>query len=245
MEKIISQLKLVREMLKKTPNDAVPVPPALPATKEAREVHKNIVADMFSDVKKHMDAGQHDETQAAIGKLKNFAVTAPKGSIDIGHFGKLSDPLLTKDGHHMIDTTDIINHHLGDAKSLKDIYLNHGGEDTIKHLMRSMGANGETAQYSNFHFKKPGLHEDLLDMVNPGKAALDRENNRHLGVLPSKYMGNTEPLDHLDQEVTKAHNGFFDTIFKGEDPTHEQEEALTNAVVARGIDTFKRHHGLT
>jgi hypothetical protein len=249
----IEQVSLVSEALKKAPGSTPPPSAPTPSNMdEARQANKKKLTEMFGKMNEHAVAGRSHEVNQIKGEIKNLALKAPKGSIDVGHLGMMRENHLPISGSRVRafskgDMEEIINHHLGDAKSLKDIHQNHGGDDTIRTLMHVMGANGSPRQYSNLKFNKPGVHEDLLDLIWEGKAQFDRDTQRHKGVMPRAYFTNTPVDPKLDDEVHRTGNSLWtededDTL--GVDRKHKFT-AHENAVVARGLERFKRHHKLT
>lgn len=265
MEKLIKnalgQWALIKEELRKAPEDA-PKPiaaPALtpepaPAVPAAPAVDKHAhLRGLFDELSKHHKAEDFEKTKAVKGQIKDHVLSAPKGSIDFGVLGDLREkqhkgPSIEGGGHRWPkravthqDMAEMVNHHLGDVKSIKEVHDKHGGMKAVEALMRTMGANGDPEIYSHLKFKKPGVHADLMDLVNPGKSAYDRENKRHLGVLPRTYMAGTPADPALHKKVDDTWNN----IYEAEDNEWDnpsRTKAHEDAVIARGLDMFKRHH---
>ncbi len=135
---------------------------------------------------------------AARGAIKDYALNLPKGKVDLGHLGKLREaqtkltdgPYSERSLNHE-DMAEIINHHFGDAPSLKYIHDHGGGTDAIETLVHTMGANGIPQRYSSLMFKNPQLHHDLLHLINPPKQAWEntygpRMEDPELGKLYSR-----------------------------------------------------------
>jgi len=252
----IQQVSLVKEALKKTPDNNTPatVPPAAPPAGDmsaARQANTQKFKDLFNQMNEHSVAGRTTEAHGIKGKIKDLAMNAPKGSIDVGKLGmmrerQLEPPDARKPLTHA-DMTEVINHHLSDVRNLKDIHQNHGGDDTIRTLMHTMGANGEPKQYSNIKFNKPGIHEDLLDLVFPGKADWDRTTQRHLGVPSKAPFANTAPDPKLEEEVGRTWDDVMDVhdMHDGSPSSEARMKAHENAVVKRGLDLLRRHANLT
>lgn len=260
----IEQVKLVSEVLKKTPDAPTPTSTApIPSSniEEQRNANHKKFTDMFNKMNDHTTNGRHDEASKVRGEIKNTALIAPKGSVDVGRLNEMRERQLmgtvtrNSQGHAWTDhgrqvnhddVAEIINHHLGDAKSLKDIHDNHGGEKTIEALMRTMGANGIPKNYSNLKFNKPGIHEDLLDLINPHKADHDRKKQRHKGVFQQAYFSKTPVDPELNHQVNETFDKMFEEDDNGNYGHYDKHisKAHENAVVARGIEHFKRHHKL-
>jgi hypothetical protein len=121
------------------------------------------------------------------GAIKDYALKLPKGQIDLAHVGKLRESLPKLNDKTWAqrpmsheDMAEIINHHFGDAPSLKHIYDHGGGVGAIETLARTMGANGMPKAYSSLKFKNPQLHHDLLHLVNPSKQSWENQHGPHI-----------------------------------------------------------------
>ena len=271
----LGQWNIIKEELRKAPVDpkvpatpavqpaaATPTPEVTPAPTPTaplspRDQNSQHLKGLFDQMKEHHLKEDLVKVKALKGQIKDHLLKAPKGSIDFGVLGDLRENqhkgvALEGNGwraRRAIDHKDmaeIINHHLGDAKSIKDIHDNHGGMKAVEALMRTMGANGDPVAYSNLKFKKPGLHEDLLDLVNPGKAQSDRQNRRHEGVLPRTYLESTpsDPKLHKKVEDTWSDgDGEDEDGYQGWDNPSKAKDH-EDAVIARGLDKFKRHFKL-
>lgn len=126
------------------------------------------------------------------GALKQYLLDLPRGQIDLGHLNTLregsrpvpthmhdyerhpDDPpnLVTEvTGQQRLlstgDMEEIINHHVGDAESLKEIYDNNGGIGAIEALGRTLGTNASPPAYSGLKLNKQ-VHADLMDLMRPG-----------------------------------------------------------------------------
>lgn len=267
IKSILDQWKLVGESLKKAPDDpvtppAAPTPtPAAPSMDNLKKANAAHISGLFSQLNSHSLHNRNDEAKRVKGEIKDFALGAPKGSIDIGHLGELRENHLKIQhppggrgdwdrGYKVRPMTDedmaeVINHHLGDAKSLKDIYQNHGGEKTLRSLMHVNGARGTPqASYSHIKFKNPSMHADLQDLVNPGVGSHHREENRHKGVLPQAPFAKTEWDPELHQKVHDTFTNMTDDLYEGNENENAQKNHQ-NAVVDRGAEMFKRHYKLT
>ncbi len=62
---------------------------------------------------------------------------------------------------------EIINHHVGNVKSLKEIHDKNGGIDAIEAMGRTMGANTSPLEYSGLKLH-PQVHADLMNLMRPG-----------------------------------------------------------------------------
>ena len=263
MERLVKSLngqwKLVSEVLKKTPQNTTPPTTSAPSgdINEQRESNHKQLSTLFNTMNDHAVSGRNDQAKAVKGQIKDFALKAPKGSIDIGRLGDMREqhvPLkevgrgyggttLNHRPLNHVDMADIINHHIGDAKGLKDIYENHGGEKTIKTLMRTMGGNGVPSEYSTLHFSKPGVHEDLLDLVNPRKNCNDRKLKRHLGVMGKAPFSSTPVDPELHKKAVDTWNVIMHHSGEGDEWENKVAvKAHEEAVVERGIERFKRHN---
>lgn len=156
---------------------------------------------------------------ATRGAIKTFAHALPKGQIDLGHLGKLreaqtkhtSGPYSARSLNHE-DMAEIINHHFGDAPSLKHIHDHGGGTDAIETLVHTMGANGNPQRYSSLKFKNPQLHHDLLHLINPRKQAWENRHeprmaDQELGKLYSRMARSTsdEEFQRLEMQMNARH----------------------------------------
>lgn len=248
----IEQVTLVNQVLKKTP-DSPPKPAVAPVgdMAEARKANSGKLKELFSKMNEHSAANRIAEADGVKGQIKDLALKAPKGSIDVGHMGMMREHQLEnankrKPLSHQ-DMAEVINHHLGDAKSLKDIHQNHGGDDTIRTLMHTMGANGEPKSYSHLKFNKPGLHEDLLDLVWKGKGEYDRGTQRHKGVMPMAPFAKTPYDKDLDAKVQKTGHALMSGGDDGDEYGFDNKtitKAHEKAVVDRGLELLRRHHNL-
>ena len=274
MEKLIKnalgQWQIIKEELYKAPVDpkvptTPPVQPAdttpevtapalTPATLSPRDQNSQHLTGLFNQMKEHHVGEDLANALALKGQIKDHILNAPKGSIDFGVLGDLREkqhkgsPLgdigrFSQCAINHQDMAEMINHHLGDARSIKDIHDNHGGMKAVETLMRTMGANGDPSEYSHLKFKKPGLHEDLLDLVNPGKAINDRHERRHEGVLPRTYLDHVSSNPKLDKKVEDTHEDLWSDDNQNWD-NYSIMKAHEDAVVARGLDKFKRHFKL-
>lgn len=247
----IEQVTLVNQVLKKTPDGTPPEAPQ-PAVdmSEARKANSKKLTDLFGKMNEHSAAGRVGPAGEIKGQIKDLALKAPKGSIDVGHMGIMREHQLqsgnTRKPLSHEDMEEVINHHLSDAKSLKDIHQNHGGDDTIRTLMHTMGANGNPKQYSNLKFNKPGLHEDLLDLVWGNKADHDRSTQRHKGVMPQAPFAKTPYDPDLNAKVQKTGEALMGG--GGDEEYGLDNKTITKAhekaVVDRGLELLRRHHGL-
>ena len=223
--------------------------------------HNEKTSKMFEALSASLKGNSVEEKAAAKGELKNHLLTAPKGSIDIGHLGKLRD----EHGHsntsnnsthyktkfNSEDMADVINRHVGDkTRSLKSFHDTHG-DAGLRTLMDTMGANGVPQGYSNLKLH-PRLHADLLDLVNPGKAEHDRVENRHKGVLPFPPWHKTQK-DVLGEggngaeEVDNTYEAMNGWNLPEDHPdlgeyNPEQADLHSKAVIDRGLHIFKNHY---
>lgn len=273
MEKLIKnalgQWNIIKEELYKAPVDpkvpavtpvAQPTAPTpevtAPATLSPKDQNSQHLKGLFDQMKEHHVKKNLEQVKALKGQIKDHILKAPKGSIDFGVLGDLRESQhkgvnldgntrWTKRAIDHNDMAEMVNHHLGDAKSIKEIHDNHGGMKAVEALMRTMGANGDPVMYSNLKFKKPGMHEDLLDLVNPGKSAYDRQDRRHEGVLPRTYLESTPSDPKLHKKVVDTWENLYDDS-DGTDgwDNPSKTKAHEDAVIARGLDKFKRHFKL-
>ncbi len=206
-------------------------------------VNKHITG-LFGKLNGATKAGNQQAINAYKGDIRSYSLGLPKGSLDIGHLGKLREAS-AKNGatrpiaHH--ELAEIINHHVGDVKSLKDLHQKNGGDAALETVMRTMGANGHPEEYSHMKFKNPGVHADILDLVQPGKGGEDRK----LHGLPPADFTSTPNDPNLDSDVDRTYDDMSGS-WDGEEGTHDSnlEKLHENAVVKRGVERFKRHHKL-
>lgn len=226
--------------------------PTSPVSSSPHIASNKKFAELFGNLNHHIKeakAGKTSYVNGARGAIKSYALSLPKGQIDLGNLGKLREAHdkiaptgnprarrrpITKD-----DMAEIINHHVGDAPSLKHIHDNNGGEHAIATLARTMGANGDPQEYSAFKFKNPQLHTDLLDLVNPGK------HKYEVKAISSTYE-NTHADEPFELDVIEANHDLMADQPDGSagyDNDHIRKQ-LTNAAAKRAVHRFKKHHGI-
>ena len=221
------------------------------ATADAAKVNRDRLTAQFHAMHKHI--GDSSNFGAEKGKLKADLLAAPKGSIDIGHLGdlkELGDKLNPKDeqGNKGFigrfsdeDMADVINHHAGDIKDLKEFYDKHGKKG-LRTLLRTHGMNGSDRGYSHLNLK-PGINEDLNELVGQGyKSNQDRED---LDLSDSEYGSLHGPSgDPDDEKLHDLHN----KAFSGHDnETYGQDgpvKALEKYVLDRSMEKFNKRHGI-
>ena len=260
MEKLIKnalgQWKLVGEMLRKSPEDAPK--PIQPTINSDIRANSKKLSKLFSDQNEHIANGRAREAHEVKGQIKDLALRAPKGSIDVGHLGSMRDTQLKvkhpdspefQRGSRPLgkkDMEEIINHHLGDAKSLKDIHQNHGGMKTIEAVLKTVGSAADPTHYSNMKFKNPNVYLDMIDLLNPGKSQFEREEegNRAKGILPKSPYSKTPANPDLHKKVEQTWDTWMN---RGQDSEedHGNQAAHEKSVMDRATDIFKRHHKLT
>jgi hypothetical protein len=221
------------------------------------------LSKLFSDQNEHVANGRAREAHEVKGQIKDLALRAPKGSIDVGHLGSMRDTQLKvkhpdspewKGKEHPLgekDMEEIINHHLGHAKNLKDIHDNHGGLKTVEAVLKTVGSKADPTFYSGLKFKNPNIHLDMIDLMNPSKSEFERSQNEHgnphtrtKGILPMSPFTKTPSHPDLHKKVQQT----WDTLMNhGEDSNADQGNQAVHekAVMDRAMDRFKRHYKLT
>lgn len=117
------------------------------------------------------------------------------GNFDFGELHRLNQKNKRLKDEHV---RDLIREHAHYVDSIEHFSDRHGGDDAIKCLVTANGMNGDVYS-SNPLFSKPGVHEDLQDLVWPdsykGKIATTDflDPNTHPHGHPhytGKYTGN-------------------------------------------------------
>lgn len=258
MEKLIKnalgQWKLIGEMLRKSPEET---PKPAPTVSPDMKANSEKLSKLFSEQNAHVANGRAREAFETKGKIKDMVLRAPRGSIDMGHLGSMRDtqlPIKHPDGTewtrpeeplHKRDMVELINHHLGDAKSLKDMHDNHGGLKTVEAVLKTMGAAADPTYYSSMKFKNPNTYLDMVDLMNPnGKSEYERndEGSRAKGIFPKGIYSKTQSDPELHKKVHQTweslHEGENTHVDRGRRAAHEK------ATIDRAMDMFKRHHKL-
>src|ERR1035437_4957538 len=205
--------------------DKNPPPPSI-------EAHNGHLTTLFQQMNGAAKVGDQAGVDLHKGKIKDYVLKTPAGGIDLGHLGKLretSEKHVADNKRPMThdDMSEMINHHAGNAKDLQDIYHKHGGEGAIETLMRTIGANGTPAQYSNLKFKDPKVHEELEGLVH-GNA----------GISTASPLGAANLIDpKLQSDVDKTYDEMYET---GDGDEVKAKKDHENAVVKRSMDVFKK-----
>jgi hypothetical protein len=179
----------------------------------------------------------------------DFIRKAPKGSIDFGHvFDKIKGNPQLKSLVRDDKFIEGLNHHLDGIRNVKDIHDHHGGLDAVEGVLKHYhGSNGNPSFYSGLSLGKNNikLHAEMMDLVNPGKGEFE-------------YYDETDPKDrpdyskHIDPSLHKEALDHYDKWSKSYDETDEpfdgdaerHMKAHGRAVIARGMDAFKKYHNL-
>ena len=253
---LIKQWQALSHELRKTVEET----PKLPVSNVAAEPtvrqknNEHITAAMQKMHEYSKDPSQHPLANEISSNLHKFVMEAPKGSIDIGELNHQREQLPDVRNRHKeigkpYDTQhmeEAINHHLSDIKSIKDAHDNYGGENTVKALLHTWGANGTPKMYANLHFKRHNIIHDLNDLVAPGSPKSNRSDDKDFGVLPHPPWHKTPTDPELDQKARDAEDAFMsydeNDVLGYDDPV--RSKAYNNAVVDRGWDLFKRHYKL-
>jgi len=218
--------------------------------------HNEKITDMFKAHSEAIKHGDMDKARDVKGAIKHYALTSPKGSLDIGHLSEQRegqadvDDVTTRDWSARVtqeDMIDIINHHVGDKeRSLKNIHSKFG-DDGVKALMHSIGADGGGPRHPDYTNLKlhPVLHHNISSLMNPGITDEWRKEDKHKGVLPFPPWHKTQEDVLKDPDHTKKVDSTYDGLFGTGDDDQFQTipmKAHNNAVVDRGLDIFKNHY---
>ena len=199
------------------------------------------------------------------GALKQHLLDLPQGQIDLGHLNKLRegskkvpehisdyrrdpDPLVmplndepTENTHasRVLSTGDmeeIINHHVGDAKSLKEIHDKNGGIGAVEALGRTLGTSGAPSSYTGIKLH-PQVYTDALELMRPGSRDYSIND-------PDEPLESTYP-NHLQYPNAAEHEEAVDSTFRRmADGSESNMKDHENAVINRALDRFKHHHKL-
>jgi len=257
----LGQWRLVSDMLRKSPEDAPK--PVQPIINPDINANSEKLSKLFSAQNEHVIHGRAREAHEVKGQIKDMVLRAPKGSIDIGHLGKLRDTQLKitppdsgewKGKRQPLrdeDMEEIISKHLGDAKNLKDIHDNHGGLKTVEAVLKTIGSKANPTFYSGLKFKNPNLHLDMIDLMNPDKGnestrseGEDSHTLRAKGIFPKSSFARTAPHPDLHQKVKETWDEMKRNSAHTRDPDEVTNSAHEKAVMDRAIDRFKRHYKL-
>jgi hypothetical protein len=204
---------------------------------EHQVANRSIIKGMFDKMNDHAIAGDKKNAEATADHIRNFILSQPEGHIDFGHLNQLREGQKTPEGRKNISHTDMnnfFNHHLKNAKDLKEVHDKHGGLGAVESIMRSVGADGNL----DFYTAHPSVHHmlDAIDLMRPDRSNRFRESSEDYGfgkVPDVKYKGDFDPALHKKVVST------FEDMLSGNTPKlHE------NAAVNRGLDLFKRYHGI-
>jgi len=197
------------------------------------------------------------------GAIRKYALGLPKGQIDLGHLGKLreaQDEIDLEDDNTYgsfkrkpishEDMAEIINHHTGDAPSLKHIHDNNGGIDAIETLAHTHGADNLAPHSYNIRAHKNNqIWADMHDLMRPDhRIPLEDWGIGDERVTYTPTYGKVESDPKLDRKVQNAHEKAMSTWDWDYQGPHEESKhlrkQLNNAVVKRALDRFKKHHKL-
>ena len=265
MEKLIKsalgQWDIVSESLRKSPED-MPAPSNINTPKVNVDPARNEkLTELFKTAQDKYLRSRSSPTgpeapegavQEFKGNIKDYILGAPKGSIDMGHLRTLrkqNNDVMRSQGEHRfygslfskIDEIEAFNHHEGDVGSLKELH-DRQGDKGMHALMHMMGGNGDPLEYSDLNLK-PKVHADLLTLLNPGKAKTNRNETRHLGVLPHSQYDKTQANAGLHSNVHHTYMN-MDQSWGETDESQRLMTAHGDAVMARAMERFKRHHGI-
>ena len=205
---------------------------------------------------KHLQADNRVKIDGMIKKsamidLDKFIMSQPKGSIDFDHIHKNLKGLIP---HGTME--DWFDHHTEDAKSLDDLYHDHGGIGAVEHALQRSDANGMPWMYhldDHPNAKNKRLHHDVLDALNPGKGKNERDGEAW-SEFPDDEVKRKARQDEFNPDLHKYHHpgkhqrvvDTFDDLMGGDDGYDDSKEGAHNdAAYDRALDAFKRKHSLS
>jgi hypothetical protein len=190
---------------------------------EGREKHQHnaiAIEDMHNMSKQAAQNGDHNDAQKFKDQIREHIMNADEGTIDFDHL----------DGLGIDIQDDYIRKHLGGAKDMLDVY-NRGGERAVKSILDLHGANGIPAEYHDVELKNPELHNEAMNLVNPGKGAWERkwqmmqkERDKHIA-QNGKFKDWAEEIkwrDKVEEDLKNA--GAYQDLDKYEDLWEQFED---------------------
>ena len=209
---------------------------------------------------KHLQAGNRAKIDNIIkgggwkahDDLDEFIMSQPKGSIDFDHVHK-------KLGPHVLDKTmeRWFDHHTEGAKSLDDLYHDHGGIGAVEHALGRDLVNPTPWIYLDKHdnnVKNKQLHHNIMDALAPGKGKANWDTEAYEEFPDDEVKRKAredEYQDDISQHIHPAKHDkvadIWDSAMNGNDPngwSPGHQQAFDEAVRDRALDAFKRKHGL-